>query len=66
MARKSRNETPGQHVSVRLSAAERMRLYQAANRNQQSVSAFLRDAFEEAAADCLEPDEWREPAKRVT
>jgi hypothetical protein len=60
MARKPRAEAIGRSVSVKLSPAERGRVYQAAIRNQQTLSAFLREAAEDAAADCLEPDEWRE------
>jgi hypothetical protein len=61
MARRSRAEAPSRPVTVKLSPVERDRLYQAALRNQQTMSAFLRDAGDAAAADCLEPDEWREP-----
>jgi hypothetical protein len=57
MARRSRAEAPSRPVTVKLSPVERGRLYQAAVRNQQTLSAFLRDAGDAAAAECLEADE---------
>lgn len=63
MARHPRAEAPGRPVAVKFSPAERWQLHTAALRNRQTVSAFLRDAAAEAAADCLERAE-RAPRRR--
>jgi len=55
MARPIRAEAPsGQPWRVRLSPDERDRAREAARVNQQTVSAFVRDAIDSAAAECLE------------
>ena len=64
MSRKPRAEARSRPVSVKLSPQERGRLHTAALRNRQTVSQFLRDAVDAAAADCLDPDEWRDPPRR--
>lgn len=61
MSRPVRDEVQSAVVTLRLSPKEQERLKEAARVNGQSPSAFMRDAIEGAAADCLEPlDPWDE------
>lgn len=55
MGRPVRDEAQSVVVRVRLSPSEVARLKEAARVNRQSASAFMREAIEEASADCLEP-----------
>jgi hypothetical protein len=65
MSRHSRAEAPSVPISTRLSPAERDRVDQAATANHQSVSQFARDAFDTAAAECLEAgDRASSPPRR--
>lgn len=65
MAGKFRAEGPTRPIPIRLSTLERRRLVAAAVVNRQTLSAFLRDAGAEAAADCLEDPRRGRPAGRV-
>jgi uncharacterized protein (DUF1778 family) len=65
MAGKFRAEGPTRPVPIRLSTLERRRLVAAADVNRQTLSAFLRDAGAEAAADCLEDPPGRRHPGRV-
>jgi uncharacterized protein (DUF1778 family) len=64
VARRPRAEAPARPVAVKFSPAERGQLHTAALRNRQTVSAFLRDAAAEAAAECLDVAE-RAPRRRA-
>jgi uncharacterized protein (DUF1778 family) len=59
-----RAEAPAEPLQVRLSPAEKRTAAVAASVNQQTVSAFCRDAIVTAAADCLE-DTQEERMQRV-
>lgn len=52
--RKPRAEAKGRPLTTLLSPAERERVKQAARRNHQSVSDFVRDAVVTAADECIE------------
>lgn len=55
MPRPVRDETQSVVTGVRLSEREQARLRLAAELNNKSRSAFMREAIEEAISDCLEP-----------
>lgn len=59
MRSRLRAEAPTRPYRIRLSPAEADRLKAAAAVNRQTLGAFLRDAGQEAASDCLDDDASR-------
>jgi predicted DNA-binding protein len=65
MARPPRAEAPARAVSIKLSPYERWRLERLAKATGQTVSAFLREAIETAAADLDDEPETDQAASRA-